>query len=258
MCSRVSACSAVSQASRSVSSASRASVCGRRRRHFSPRSSRSRTDFSVNDTSSRQVGKPSSRAMIIRVAKLGGGGVGGGGVAGHIGPQPWQRAGGVAAQVGEQGFGHRGVGARPDPRQTGVRPVAGGASALDVRAELGPARRQPEPGLPHHPSRTCAAGAWPACGSTPGSDGSAARNDDRTSQPPSSPRSACPAGKRLVLPGALKLLLEVENPCPRTGSALARSIHTNDRLCAEQPSEGRRRRLLVDPNGSKIAPASAG
>jgi hypothetical protein len=29
-----------------------------------------------------------------------------------------------------------------------------------------------------------------------------------------------------------------ENPCPRTGSALARSIYPNDRLCPEQPAEG--------------------
>ena len=73
-----------------------------------------------------------------RVAKLGGGGVGGGGVPGHSGPQPLQRAWVVAAQVGEQGVGHRGVVARPQPRQAGDRPVVGGALALDVRAELGP------------------------------------------------------------------------------------------------------------------------
>jgi hypothetical protein len=66
-------------------------------------------DFSVNDTSSRQVGKPSSPGDDQpRVAKFGGGGVGGGGVPGHIGPQPLQRAWGVAAQVGEQDVGHRG------------------------------------------------------------------------------------------------------------------------------------------------------
>src|SRR5580658_514807 len=75
-------------------------------------------------------------------------------------------------------------------------------------------RRPPAPGRPHPPSRTSAAGAWPACGNTPGPDESAARNDDQASQPPPSPRSARPAGKRLVLPGALKLLLEVGKSLP--------------------------------------------
>ena len=69
ICSRVSACSAVSWASRPVSPASRASASGRRRRHFSWRSSRSRWDFSAPDMSSRQVGKPSSRAMISRASR---------------------------------------------------------------------------------------------------------------------------------------------------------------------------------------------
>jgi hypothetical protein len=42
----------------------------------------------------------------------------------------------------------------------------------------------------------------------------AARHDDQASQPPPSPRSARPAGKRLVLPGAMKLLLEVGKSLP--------------------------------------------
>ena len=46
------------------------------------------------------------------------------------------------------------------------------------------------------------------------------------------------SGTPQVLPGVLKLLSRWENPCPRTGSALARSIHTSDRLRAEQPPEG--------------------
>ena len=126
MCSRVSACSAVSRASRPVSPASRASACGRRRRNFSWRSSRSRTGF----LGARHEFPPGREAEFPgddqpRVAKLGGGGVGGGGVPGHIGPQPLQRARVVAAQVGEQGVGHRGVVARPDParRETGRSPV---------------------------------------------------------------------------------------------------------------------------------------
>jgi hypothetical protein len=45
-------------------------------------------------------------------------------------------------------------------------------------------------------------------------DEPAARNDDQASQPPPSPRSARPAGKRLVLPGALRLLLEVGKSLP--------------------------------------------
>jgi hypothetical protein len=47
------------------------------------------------------------------------------------------------------------------------------------------------------------------------------------------------------LSNALKLLIEVGNPCPRTGSALARSIHTNDQLCAEQQLEGAKLDVLA-------------